>query len=107
MRLYPEGKNLILGWFNRAWKMRNKINANCFEPFIFLWIAFNAWAACVTGFDQDYKWKTALMQYNEICNKFDELLDLDNFKVLISNFSELWPIFKAQEIKEERALFKK
>lgn len=47
------------------------------------------------------------MQYNEICNKFDELLDLDNFKVLISNFSELWPIFKAQEIKEERALFKK
>ena len=36
MRLHPAGKKLILGWFNRAWEMRNKKDEHCFEPFIFL-----------------------------------------------------------------------
>jgi hypothetical protein len=30
MRLHPAGKKLILGWFNRAWKMRNKKDEHCF-----------------------------------------------------------------------------
>ena len=60
--------------------MRNKINANCFEPFIFLWIAFNAWAACVTGMDDDFKWKIVLIEHNETCNKFDEFLKRNKSK---------------------------
>lgn len=105
MSLHPAGKNLILGWFNRAWEMRNNKDEYCFEPFIFLWIAFNAWAACVTGLDEDSKWKTALMEHNKTCNKFDEFLKRNNSNILSSNFYDFWPIFKSQEIRRNDIIY--
>jgi len=39
--LHPEGQRLIFGWFDRAWDMPDCQGDDCFEAFIFAWIAFN------------------------------------------------------------------
>jgi len=58
--LYPERQRLISGWFERAWDMWNCQGDDCFEAFIFVWIAFNGWAACITELDDDYQHLDAL-----------------------------------------------
>lgn len=47
--LHDDGRRLIRGWLERA---RTGEDGD-FASFIYLWIAFNGWAACVTGADAD------------------------------------------------------
>ena len=51
--LHEDGKRLITGRFERAWKTRDCEPEESFEPFVFAFIALNAWVSCVTGFDRD------------------------------------------------------
>jgi hypothetical protein len=72
--LHQDGRRLIASWFSRAWKMRDCEPENSFEPFIFTWISFNGWAACVTGLDRDRGWLDALMKSQNICHDFVRLV---------------------------------
>ncbi len=58
--LHEDGKRLIAGWFERAWEARDCEPEESFEPFIFAFIALNAWASCITGCDRDAQWRNAL-----------------------------------------------
>ncbi len=98
--LHNDGKNLILSWYDRAQAMYYDSDSH-FEAFIYAWIAFNGWSACVTGIDADRKWLDALMLDKNLSEKYSSLVERDNSelaKVLIP-FAQLWPIFKAQEIR--------
>ncbi len=96
--LHPDGKNLILSWFDRAWEMRNYPNGH-FEAFIHAWIAFNGWAACVTGIDTDYKWLNALKLDKAMWELFNKLVSVEDVSRELESFHQLWPIFRAQAIR--------
>jgi len=53
--LHHDGQHLIRSWFERAWFSHTENRGDDFESFIFLWIAFNGWASCVTGEDRDFR----------------------------------------------------
>src|SRR2546421_1190490 len=56
--LHHDGRALVQGWRERAASSRE---GDAFEAFIYLWIAFNSWAACVTGSDGDREWQDKLV----------------------------------------------
>lgn len=102
--LHPDGRRLINSWFNRSLQMLDCSPQDSFEPFIFLWIAFNGWASCVTGKDRDSEWIQALSKDETLRADFLRALRLDNsLDELSRKFSEMWPIFKAQQIRRARA----
>jgi len=100
-RLHQKGKKLIKSWYRRALVEWDCHPEQSFEPFIYLWISFNAWADCVTEFDYDKKWIQALSIFPEIANTFLELRDdpKSSLSQVSNQFYDLWPIFKAQEIR--------
>jgi len=101
-QLHFEGKKLINGWFRRAWNEFQTTPNEIFEPFIFLWFAFNGWAACVTGRDRDSEIIEALAASPKINKDFDQILRDANSK-LNSNatiLSQLLPIFDVKTLRE-------
>lgn len=96
--LHPDGRNLILSWFDRAWEMRNYPDGH-FEAFIHAWISFNGWAACVTGIDTDRKWLNALMLDKTMWVLFNKLASDEDVSKELESFHKLWPIFRAQAIR--------
>jgi hypothetical protein len=105
--LHHEGRRLISGWFNRAWRARDCQGGDCFEAFIFAWIAVNGWAACVTETDGDRKYLDALMLDQDIKNQFDRLLRDPNlrFSSIASEFAQLWPIFEVKDLRKKSMLW--
>ncbi len=105
--LHIDGKRLVNKWFMRAWEKRDSKAENCFEPFIYAWIALNGWAACISGLDQDSQWKDALSQCKKICKDFEKLVADKNsaLSAYAFEFSELWPIFRVQEIRSKLGRF--
>ena len=101
--LHEDGKKLIKSWFDRAWKKRNCRDRNSFEPYIYAWIALNGWASCVTDLDRDMAWKVALMEDDGICDDFSRLIRDPHSSVskYARQLYDLWPIFKAQEIRRQ------
>lgn len=99
--LHDQGRGLIHGWFQRAWDARDCTAENSFEPFIFAWIAFNGWAACVTKLDADGLMVRALSMKPELSQTFTDMLGdaYSTFGVYAREFHEIWPIFKAAEIR--------
>lgn len=100
----PEVRKLIQGWFDRAWAMRGCSTSSSYEPFIFAWMAFNGWAACVTGEDQDREWRVRLMLDEGVNADFAAALE-DAQSPLLTNtqeFRELWPVFKARELRHRQ-----
>ncbi len=67
-RLHRDGQALIRGWLERA--IRGQPGVADFESFIYLWIAFNGWAACVTGKDADREWQRALVADPDLNDRF-------------------------------------
>ena len=101
--LHPEGQRLIRGWFQRAWNMRDCPPEDKFEAFIYAWIAFNGWAACVTGQDMERGWTKSLACDTHLCQAFAQLeQDSDTgFGEYTEAFSQDWPVFKAQSIRRQ------
>jgi hypothetical protein len=87
---------MISGWLTRAQQAQGE-----FESFVFTWIAFNGWAACVTSFDGDVEWKYALMLSTSLQQRFDEVVANEQSELsrAAREFHSMWPIFKAQEIR--------
>lgn len=97
--LHLDGQHLVRGWFAKAYAAMSD-DEECFEAFIFAWFAVNGWAACVTGRDRDSEYIRALQRSTELAEMFQALLDGDQeFRSAAEAFRELWPIFKAQDIR--------
>lgn len=99
--LHPDGQQLIASWLKRAWNKRDCLPKDSFEPFIFTWISFNGWAACITGLDRDREWLDAIALTQHIGDDFDRLVADESSAVFryAREFYNFWPIFKAQEIR--------
>jgi hypothetical protein len=93
-----EGKRLIASWLTRS-DRSFKRPGNNFEAFIFLWIAFNGWATCVTGGDRDIDVIEALAADPGIVNDFDCLFNKDaEFAKTVKELRDMMPIFDSKEL---------
>ena len=100
--LHEDGKRLVIGWFDRAYKYRNCPPEMSFEPFIFAWIAFNSWGMCVTGYEHDRDIIDALAVSRKLSKDFDELMDESKeFRKAAEEFHGMWPIFRVQAIRRK------
>lgn len=98
--LHDDGKRLIAGWLQRAWKAHGQHLEEPFEPFIFAWIAFNAWGACVTGEERDHEMIQALAWDRELGCEFSRLLNTNRkFRAAAESFHEVWPVFNASDLR--------
>lgn len=99
--LHSEGRDLISGWFQRAWNARMCKAEDSFEPFIFAWFAVNGWATCISGVDEDHKYIKALMSDETICHDFARLSSEPSSPVASSavEFARLWPVFEVKELR--------
>ena len=105
--LHPEGKQLINGWFQRAWAEVANGGDEVFERFIFAWFSFNGWAACVTDTDRDAELITALAADAKMYRDFDVLLSRPNstLKLHAKQFAELLPIFDVKTLRRSRLFY--
>lgn len=100
--LHLKGRDLVLGWFDKAWRVKECQDQDSFEPFIYCYIAFNSWAACVTEKDRDRDIIHDLGN-NPICESiFNITMQNDIIRCYHIEFQSLWPIFKVQEIRKKR-----
>jgi hypothetical protein len=99
--LHRDGRELIRGWLERAGAQPQ---TDSFEAFIYLWIAFNAWASCVTGLDRDDQWQQALSADRELGASFQRLVDDHGTRLsrAARHFQSLWPVFKVEELRRKR-----
>jgi hypothetical protein len=67
----------------------------------YLWIAFNGWAACVTGEDRDVLWQGALIADLDLNDRFTTLVADPTTRTSKAalGFAELWPIFRVEELR--------
>jgi hypothetical protein len=97
--LHSDGRALIQGWRTR--EVGPGPDAS-FESFIYLWIAFNSWASCVTGNDADHEWQRALTADPELNDLFDaQLSGGTRTAASARQFAALWPIFRVSKLREQ------
>jgi len=100
--MHKDGHCFISRWFAQAWDKHNCPKKDSFEPFIFAWIAFNGWASCVTSQERDKKIIESLSLNPIVCNHFHKLLNTNpSFKRYVLEFSSLWPVFSAKDLRTE------
>ncbi len=101
--LHPDGRALIRGWLARA-REGAAASTDAFEPFVYLWIAFNGWAACVTGKDGDREWQRALIADPSLNGAFERAVadEATLAGAAARRFAQLWPIFKVAELRQRR-----
>ena len=103
--LHPEGRQLISGWFQRAWGERNCQQDEAFEPFIFGWFAFNGWAACITDTDRDRDIIVALAADQIINNDFlHAIQNNQSVSASVETFATLLPIFDVKSLRRRGIL---
>jgi len=104
--LHEDGRKIIKDWFNRALDNRDCKPDESFEPFIYLWISFNAWGSCVTKLERDSDIVRALAINEKLNKDFDELRQTsEDFKKSCDEFHKFWPIFKVQALRKEGIVF--
>lgn len=87
-------RELVVGWHLKALAAKDP-----FEGFIYLWIAFNGWSACVTGLENDRDIVDALSLNEGLCRRFTALAERESRTARESRtFATLWPIFRASEL---------
>src|SRR5947208_1123452 len=100
-RLPRETRNLISGWLKLADIKLEGSESSCFEAFIFAWIAFNGWGACISNVDQDSGMILALKRDNVIATNFANLCSSDSrLNSYATHFSLYWPIFEVKSARD-------
>jgi hypothetical protein len=70
--------------------------------FMNLWMAFNAWATCVTEKDRDSDMIKALVADGRMRNAFDRLYAREpEFTGLVEEFVSWWPIYDARSFRKK------
>lgn len=97
--LHNQGKKLILTWFERANSYNINNKEDVFEPFIFLWFAFNGWAASVTEKETDREIISIISLDRKINQDFAKINnESSDISKSIKDFFEFLPIFDAKII---------
>ncbi len=105
-QLPPYLKKLLTGWLVRA-DVNSKQSSceNYFQPFIYLWIAFNSYLLNVAEEDigdQERDLIYAIAHDSEMNNKFTALYyNKTDFREIVDEFSSLWPIFRVKDLVRE------
>jgi hypothetical protein len=99
--LHRDGRELIRGWLDHVSVTQGDVSPGRFEGFIYLWIAFNAWASCVTGRDADTEWRKALIADPRLNREFTRLVNEPAGRTAqaAERFRALWPIFRMEELR--------
>lgn len=96
---YLRNGDVIRHWFQRGWQMHDAGVQNCFEPFIFTWIALNAWGECVTGQESDKDWVRSLALDQSLNDSFSIYLaepHSGGSRNTAERFRAYWPIPRVQ-----------
>lgn len=95
---YLQNGNVVLHWFRRGWERRGAAPEDCFEPFIFTWIALNAWGECVSRQERDEDWVKSLALDPELNRQFAGFLDDTSVgaRAAAERFRQYWPIPRVQ-----------
>lgn len=96
-----DGKAIVRRWSERASRSLDERRPNqSFEQFIYAYIALNGWAACCSGTDTD-QFQVETMAADTLMEaEFQELCQANpNYLVSVEAFRELWPIFKAADLR--------
>jgi len=94
---YIRNKEIVRHWHARGRSGAVNPAADCFEPFIFTWIALNAWGECVTDQEQDERWVQDLAQDPSLSQEFTIFLSgADSSRCLAEEFRKFWPIPSVQ-----------
>lgn len=97
--LHEEGRRLIGTWLRRAIDSSGA-PGDPFEGFIYLWIAFNGWACCVTEQERDRNCIDALALHAPLSARFAELTAPGApVAAAAADFFGLMPIFKASSLR--------
>jgi hypothetical protein len=101
--LHEEGRTLIQNWFQRSMDMQNCQGEACFDAFMSLWLAFNAWASCISNTDIDRDYIDALMRNQGICDEFRMLVAAPDsrFASYVTQFAKFWPIFDVKSLRRQ------
>jgi hypothetical protein len=76
-----------------------------FEPFIFVWFAFNGWAACVTDTDRGREIIDSLAADTQINNDFTQVIkNNQDVSASVGHFFELLPIFDVKTLRQRGIL---
>lgn len=103
---YLRNSNVVRHWFQRAWQMREAPLEDCFEPFIFTWIALNAWGECVTEQENDADWVRSVAQDQTLGNSFTVHLGGptgQGARTIANRFRAYWPIPRVQAWRKDRS----
>lgn len=94
------GREIVRSWLRRAWRQRNASPTDCFEPFIFTWIAFNGWGESVTGEESDRGWLRQVSSDIELVRAFAAQVSAGaEVGRAVADFQRHWPIPKAQDLR--------
>ncbi|HSL03518.1 MAG TPA: hypothetical protein VK901_08275 [Nitrospiraceae bacterium] len=95
---YVRDGEVIRHWFERGWQGMHAPAEECFEPFIFTWIALNAWGECVTGQELDQHWVQDLAQDPNLNREFAACIADPESAVTLGaqEFRTYWPIPRVQ-----------
>ena len=100
--LHPDGRRLIQQWLARSGSEQSSTTGSPFEAFIYLWIAFNGYASCVTEEEQDSEMIRKLGNCGETRGRFHEAIVFnESFKKSVETFHEFWPIFKVHKLRRK------
>jgi hypothetical protein len=98
---HPATRELVQNWFEHARYEVREHRYSSFEPFIRLWISFNAWAARVTGAEYDAAMVKALANSREMNEAFSKLrMESRRFRDNVMRFASFWPIFSVVSIRK-------
>lgn len=90
-QLHDSGKALVRHWFEKA--IDDSEPPDYFTKFVYLWMSFNGWLACVTGKDSERHMIDALCRDATLRHEFTDLLsDCPPFRKEVQAFAKQWPI---------------
>lgn len=99
--MHTQSRRLIGSWFDKAVENQDASPEDSFEPFIYAWFAFNAWAACVTNEDSDSKYMQILIADEGLKGEFDKAMNVSSaFQEAAYLFAECWPIFSVKDLRK-------
>lgn len=95
---FLRNESVIHHWFQRAWQGRQMSGHDCFEPFIFTWIALNAWGECVTNQERDEDWVWSLALDHKLNKDFAVHVSAADGQArrTADQFRAYWPIPRVQ-----------
>lgn len=98
-----DGKSIIRRWSDQASLLLERGSGQPFEPFIYAYIALNGWAACCSGTDTD-RFQVETMAADPVLEtEFQALCQADlSYLRSAETFRDLWPIFKAAELRRRQ-----